>query len=347
MNVVMDEDIESISNIECLREFKDKVIMVTGAGGLIGSMLIKGLLRYASKNVSQLKIVALVHSITKAEIIFADYLEDKNLEIIEHDVNEAITYGGHVDYIIHAASITSSKMFVNKPVETIKTAIDGSLNILEFAKTKGVDGIVYLSSLEVYGTFDNNNIKYLDEKDYGYIDILNVRSSYSESKRMAENIFVSYGKEYNIPVRIARLTQTFGAGVDYNDSRVFAEFARCVVEGKNIILHTKGETVRNYCYITDAVKAIFYIMLYGGNGNSYNVVNDDTTISIYDMAQLFCRYSNKNIKVEVRDDVDVLMGYNPVVKISLKNDKLKMLGWSSNWNMKSMIERFIGYMGIR
>jgi dTDP-glucose 4,6-dehydratase len=164
---------------------------------------------------------------------------------------------------------------------------------------------------------------------------------------MAENIFVSYGKEYNIPVRIARLTQTFGAGVDYNDSRVFAEFARCVVEGKNIILHTKGETVRNYCYITDAVKAIFYIMLYGGNGNSYNVVNDDTTISIYDMAQLFCRYSNKNIKVEVRDDVDVLMGYNPVVKISLKNDKLKMLGWSSNWNMKSMIERFIGYMGIR
>jgi dTDP-glucose 4,6-dehydratase len=330
--------------MKCLNEFDNKSIIVTGAGGLIGSMLVKGILKYAQDNCSHIKVVAFVHTRNKVDEVFGNYLDNGNLEIIAQDVNDCLIYDGDVDYIVHAASITSSRRFVSNPVETIKTSINGSINVLELAKAKRVKSIIYLSSLEVYGTFDSKGIRHIEEIDYGYIDVLNVRSSYSESKRMAENIFVSYAAEYNIPIKIARLAQTFGAGVDYMDNRVFGEFARCAVEGRNIILHTKGETVRNYCYVTDAVKAILHILLHGENGAAYNVAGDDTTVSIYDMAKLFCKYSKYGIEVEIHDDANALMGYNPVMQISLCNKKIKLLGWYSEYNIDAIIKRFMNYM---
>jgi nucleoside-diphosphate-sugar epimerase len=99
------------------------------------------------------------------------------------DVCDSISTEMPVDYIIHCASITSSQAFVKTPVDTIRTALNGTSNLLELAKDKNVSGFLYTSSLEVYGVPNKFNVK---EDDYGYIDILNARSSYSEGKRMAE-----------------------------------------------------------------------------------------------------------------------------------------------------------------
>ena len=96
--------------------------------------------------------------------------------------------------------------------------------------------MVYLSSLEVYGTPDGTK-EFITESDYGYIDPLQARSSYSEGKRMVECLCKAYQEEYGVPVRVARLSQTFGTGVAYDDGRVFAEFARCAMEKKDIVLH--------------------------------------------------------------------------------------------------------------
>lgn len=80
---------------------------------------------------------------------------------------------------------------------------------------------------------------------------------------MAETMCISYGSEYGVPVKIVRLAQTFGAGVSKDDNRVFAQFSKAVLNGYDIILHTKGETKRNYCYTTDAVRAIFTVLTKG------------------------------------------------------------------------------------
>ena len=162
-----------------------------------------------------------------------------------------MVYSDSVDYIIHGASATSSKYFVSNPVETIYTALDGTSNILKFATEKKINGMVYLSSLEVYGT-PEKDADLITENDYGYIEPLSVRSSYSEGKRMVECLCASYAHEYSVPVKIARLSQTFGPGVAYEDGRVFAEFARCALEQRDIVLHTQGHTVRSYCYTKDA-----------------------------------------------------------------------------------------------
>lgn len=170
----------------------------------------------------------------KVESIFEDYIsKTPELNICLQDINDELQLDGPVDYIIHTASITSSAQFVKEPVETILTMVQGCKNILKFAYEKRVCSFVYLSSLEVYGIpFEENQISLFSENNFGYLDPCKVRSSYPEAKRLAESLCISYFSQYNVPVKIVRLCQTFGPGVSYNDSRVFAEFARCAIEEK-------------------------------------------------------------------------------------------------------------------
>ena len=330
-NSIFEEDIKNIINYFDMSVFDGKTILVTGATGLIGKLCVKSLLNSGYNT----QVIALVRDEEKAKNIFG---ESKRLTYLVQDINQRINTTRRVDYIIHAASTTSSKDFVEKPVETIYTAINGSRNVLEFAKNKRLEGMVYLSSLEIYGVNEKENIK---ERDYGYIDILNPRSSYSESKKMVETMCISYGTEYGIPVKIARLAQTFGAGVSISDNRVFAQFAKAIINKENIILHTKGETKRNYCYTTDAVRGIFTILTKGENNNAYNVANENSYCSISEMAHLL---ENEYTKVEYKID-EVNRGYNPTVKIALNTEKLNALGWEAKVNLKEMFDRLIMNFG--
>lgn len=330
-NSIFEEDIKNIINDFDMSVFDGKTILVTGATGLIGKLCVKSLLNSGYNT----QVIALVRDEEKAKNIFG---ESKRLTYLVQDINQRINTTRRVDYIIHAASTTSSKDFVEKPVETIYTAINGSRNILEFAKNKRLEGMVYLSSLEIYGVNEKENIK---ERDYGYIDILNPRSSYSESKKMVETMCISYGTEYGVPVKIARLAQTFGAGVSISDNRVFAQFAKAIINKENIILHTKGETKRNYCYTTDAVRGIFTILTKGENNNAYNVANENSYCSISEMAHLL---ENEYTKVEYKID-EINRGYNPTVKIALNTEKLNALGWEAKVDLKEMFDRLIMNFG--
>lgn len=331
MSKIFEQDIENIINDFDMSFFDGKTVLITGATGLLGKLCAKSIL----KSGVNAKVIALVRNIEKAQKIFEP---NSNLEFLVQDINSIINLEKEVDYIIHTASVTSSADFVQKPVETILTAIEGTMNVLVFAKKqKHLNGMVYLSSLEVYGVQDKEDIK---ETDYGYIDILNPRSSYSESKKLVETLCISYGTEYNIPVKIARLSQTFGAGVEKTDNRVFAQFCKSVINKENIILHTKGETKRNYCYTSDAIRAIFTILTKGENNQAYNIANKNTYISIADMAKSL---ENENTKV-VFDIDGKNRGFNPTLKVCLNTDKLENLGWEPKIGLSKMFERTIKSM---
>lgn len=342
-NEILLQDMEEIAgNKELVEQLEDSTVFITGATGLIGSQIVFALACMNRIQNSNIHIIAMVRNEEKAKKVFGDLLNRGDLTLYCGDINEAIYYGQDVDYVIHGASATSSKYFVNYPVETIMTAIEGTKNILEFAKSKHLKGMVYLSSLEVYGTPDTTQA-WIAEADYGYIDPMSVRSSYSEGKRMVECMCVSYAKEYKVPVKVARLSQTFGAGVEYNDGRVFAEFARCAVEKRDIVLHTKGNTVRSYCYTKDAVSAILYILLKGSVAEAYNVTNMDTAVSIREMAELVCGLYPENgiqVKIDIPEDI-VSFGYNPEMVIRLDSSKLQKLGWRATVGLEDMFQRMI------
>lgn len=344
MNKYIEADVTSflMENKELLNSLANSTILITGSTGLIGSHLVYSILEANHRYKLNIKVLALVRSLEKAKSLFDKYTKLDGLELINGDVLDLPTISQSIDYIIHGASITSSSDFVNKPVDTIEIALQGTKNLLNLAKEKEIKSFVYLSSLEVYGTVDKKDVF---EKDFGYIDFTNVRSSYSEGKRMAECLCISYASQFGIPVKIARLGQTFGPGVDYNDNRVFAQFARSVIEKKDIILHTTGETERNYCYTKDAVSALLYILLKGNIGDAYNVANEDTMISIRNMAEMVAKLDPTNsIKVVIDLKDSQSLGYNPIVKIKLKTEKLERLGWKPTTNLSTMLNNLIQSM---
>lgn len=338
---VMQEDLEQIMEGGFPWEaFKNQTVLVTGATGLIGSQLVRALACANRLKQAKIRILALVRNKEKAEKVFGELLKRGDVAVTDGDVNGTIDIGEAVDYIIHGASATSSKYFVTNPVETIFTAVDGTRHVLDTAKEKQIKGMVYLSSLEVYGTPEKDSGR-ITETDYGYIDPLSVRSSYSEGKRMVECLCASYAKEYGIPVKIVRLSQTFGPGVAYDDGRVFAEFARCAAEGRNIVLHTQGNTVRSYCYTKDAVSAILTVLAKGAAGEAYNVTNMDTAVSIREMAELVCgTLGDGRIQtvIDIPKDIESF-GYNPEMVIKLDSTKLESLGWKATVGLEEMYRR--------
>lgn len=343
-DTVIQRDVEEIaeSNMIDWKQFSKATILVTGASGLIGRQLVYSFLFANSKYELNLRVIAMVHNMEKAWKIFELVLQNKSLMLVQQDINEKIEINEDIDYIIHGASITASKAFVTKPVETIHTAIFGCKNILELAKDRKIRSGVYLSSMEVYG---KNEKGYLNEMDYGYLDHVAIRSSYSESKKMCECLCSSYFHEYGIPIKIVRLTQTFGPGVEKDDNRVFAQFANAIIDKKDIVLYSKGETVRNYCYTKDAILGILTVLLKGKDGEAYNVANEDTEISILEMANMVAeKMSNGYTKVVIQLEDAEKHGFNPTMKVCIQCDKLKQLGWKAEVGLEEAYIRMIQSM---
>lgn len=319
-----------------ITSFKNKSILITGATGLIGSRLIKYLLKLNRDYSLNLIIIACIRNLDKAKSIF----QNESIVYVVGNITEPIHYEGTVDFIVHAASNTSSKKFIQDPVGVIQTAINGTENILGFAKKKRIEKLVYLSSMEVYGYPQND--ERITEESSTNLNTMKVRSSYPESKRMCELLCTAYYSQYKVPAVVARLTQTIGSGIDYNDGRVFAEFARCAVETKNIVLKSEGKTRRDYLSVKDAVKAILYLLIYGEAGEAYNVANEETYCSILNMAELICNeFADQKIIVEFDIDENEQNGYAPVLTMNLDTSKIRKLGWKPQDGLKEMFSDLI------
>lgn len=341
--IVNEKTIQALEPL--LETFTQTTVLIAGATGMIGQNLIAILLAMNDELNANIHLIAHVRNEVKADRLFRKYSDRPDFEVIISDVNE-LKVEGNVDYIIHTAGVTGgSKQHIDYPMRTISTALDGTKNVLDIAVEKNCKGVVYLSSLEVYGNSGLSS-KDIYETDGGYIDPTNVRSSYSESKRMCECICASYTKQFGISTYIARLTATFGYGVAYTDNRVFAQFARSIIEKKDIILKSTGETVRNYCDAEDAATAILILLAKGEPGTAYNVANMDTEISIKDLAEKFIeRFPENNIslKFDLKEDVAEL-GYNTVMRNVLNSNKLMSLGWKPVFDMQDMIKRLVDSM---
>lgn len=324
-----------------LSEFEGNKILITGASGLIGKSIVKSLILHNGK--TPVEVYALVRNEEKARKVFSGFPQ-VNIHYLVCDVCDLSPENLGINYIIHAASKTASKEFIAEPVEVILNSVEGTKKLLEFARVNPVKSFVYLSTMEVYGAPQTD--EKISETHPCNIDTMSVRSSYPESKRLCETLCAAYASEYNVPAKVLRLTQTFGEGVDYNDGRVFAEFARCVIEGRDIILKTKGETERNYIDIDDAVEAIYTVLLRGAVGEAYNAANEDTYCSIYDMAEMVAKeFGEGKIKVIVSDDNNAeKLGYAKTLKMNLSTAKLKNLGWRPESSLKKFYAKMINYM---
>lgn len=333
MNIAQKKDIKEFAQTFPLSlDLADARFMITGATGLIGSTLVRCLLALN-------KGVSITIPVRNKEKAYAMYEADASrLNIVEFDLMEyCATLDEGFDYIIHCACPTAGKYMNEHPVETYEFAVETTRVLLTYARTHSIKGMVYVSSLEYYG--QNFDDQIITEDFQGYVDATSARSSYPMGKRAAEYLCAANAQEYGVPAKVARLTQTFGVGVAADDNRVFAQFARSVMAGTDIILHTTGESAKPYCYTTDCASAILTILLKGANGEAYNVANQDTYISIRSMAEFLRDNFNSEIKVTVEEHPE--MGYAPVTKLHLSAEKLMAIGWKPQYNLKEMFRRLM------
>jgi nucleoside-diphosphate-sugar epimerase len=342
MSSLLQEDLDALLENEAINwsDIEKSSVLITGATGLVGAFLVRTFLNANEKLASDIKIYCPVRNLEKARNMFG---EQKNLTFIQSDIRDELKINADLDYIIHCAAVTVSKQMVEQPVETLLTAVEGTKNILELARVKSVKSMVYISSMEVYGSvFDDDRIT---EDKLGFVDVLNVRSNYPEGKRVCENMCKAYQSEYGVNVKIARLAQTFGTGISKDENRVFAQFARSVMKNQDIVLHTEGKSYGNYCYTMDTVSGILCILQRGENGAAYNVVNESTTMSIREMAELVLDKLGNGAKVVLDiPESSLTYGYAPDTRLKLSGKKLEGLGWKPTYDLVGMYQRMIESM---
>lgn len=339
MNKVLQADIdEFVLDFPLKDDLKDKTFLITGATGLIGSTICRCLIGLNEEYNLGIKIVCPVRNIEKAQNLFG---EQKCLNARAEDLKSFLDYNtDKIDFIIHCASPTGSKFMVSNPVETYTYMIESTLLLLRYAKEHPIESMVYVSSLEFYGQVLKDEI--ITEDKVGFIDSTSPRSSYPLGKHAAEFACVAFAKEYGIPVKMARLTQTFGAGIAKTENRVFAQFARAAINGDDIVLKSSGKSSKPYSYTTDTASGILTMLLKGKNGEAYNVSNDDTYISINDMAKLVKDHFNPTINII--HDIDPNSGYAPDTLLHLTSAKLQDLGWKPKYRLEDMFNRLINYL---
>lgn len=316
---------------------------VTGATGMIGGEVVRRIVQSEEYRIGQCQVIAVVRDKCRALQIFSD-VDCSSLRVVEGDICCENAYNQiteEIDYIIHCAASTQSAYMVSNPVETADSIVLGTRNILEFARRKKVKGMVYLSSMEVYGVVPDIG-RPRREEELGDIALDNVRSCYPVAKRMAEHYCYIYAKEYGVSVKVARLAQTFGTGVKLQDNRVYMQFARAVVEKRDIILKTDGMSMGNYCATEDVVDAIFILLDKGESGEIYNVVNEQNTMRIRDMAQVVAKeIAGNRIKVVMQPTSTEKTGYASHTELRMSSEKLRKLGWSATKTLIDMYQDVI------
>lgn len=310
-------------------------VLVTGATGLIGGCLVDMLMMNPIK---EYVVFASGRNMERGKIRFKDYIQDSDFHLIKYDVLEPLVSDVTFDYIIHAASNGSPNFFTQKPVEVMKSNIQGVCNLIEYGLTHGMKRMLYVSSGEVYGEGDGR----VFTEDYsGYVNPTLPRSCYPSSKRAAETLCASYAVEYGADVVIARPCHIYGPYFTEQDNRVYAQFIRNVVRNEDIVMKSTGEQFRSWCYVVDCASALLYILLKGERGQAYNIADESSIISIKELAEIVAEIGNKKVIMDVPTDVE-RKGFNLVTKSVFSTTKIRSLGWKTlPQSMKTKMESII------
>ncbi len=341
-NKILEEDFHFILSHKLpWKKFKNKTLLISGANGFIPSYLVETLLYANDRKMTNLKIIGIVRNKEKSKKRFIKYKNRNDFKLILQDISDPIKIKDEINFIIHAASQASPKYYNIDPVGTLKANTLGTYNLLELARKNPSESFLFISAGEVYG-INKQNAK-TNETSYGYLDPLNVRSCYAESKRIGETMCAAYHHQYKIPAKIVRLYHIYGPGILLDDGRVFADFVSNMVNNRNIIMKSEGGAIRSFCYIADAITGLFTILLKGKNAEAYNLANKRATVSIKTLAETLVNlFPQKNLKVimQKRPKKDTYMES----KISVNRpdaSKLASLGWKPHYSIKDGFRRTI------
>lgn len=326
------EDIRSILGADLdWKQLAGKTVLITGASGMLAAYLVETLLNVnvVHPELDSIRVIALVRSKAKAWKRFARYVDSPFFAVLEQDVCDKLKTSEPIHIIIHAASFPRPD--TEAPLSVLKPNVLGALNLLEYARRSAtVEQFVFISSGEVYGVPPLNAAALYEDSFYP-LSPTDVRSCYAEGKRAGEALCVAFMREYGVPVKIIRPFHSYGPGMDLdNDPRIFSSLVANIFKGRDIVLASDGSARRSFCYISDAVGAVFYAIIKGEFGIPFNVGNDEMEFSIGELAKELVRvFPERNLAV-IFGQGGLKAGYSParISRVVPGLERIRQLGWT-------------------
>ena len=301
-------------------------ILVTGASGFIGSHLCRYLLD------KKHEVIAIDNFITGKKVNVKELTSNPNFELIRHDITLPIYV--ECDYIMNLACPASPKHYQRDPVQTIKTNVHGSINVLELARKLGVP-IFQASTSEVYG----DPTQHPQREDYwGNVNPIGPRACYDEGKRAAETLFFDYQRQHGLDVRVVRIFNTYGPRMDVNDGRVISNFIVSALLGEPLTIYGDGQQTRSICYIDDLVGGIFKFAFEQNSSGPMNLGND-VEMRILDIAHLVLRFTHSKSEIRFLP----LPENDPLQRKPDLRLARKLIGWEPKIEPAEGIQRTIEY----
>jgi UDP-glucuronate decarboxylase len=321
----------------------DMTVLITGGSGFLASYLVKSLLEASDQYNLNLKLICVVRSLNSVKARLTDYLTHPGLNIVVQDISRPFpTDFPAANAIIHSASQASPRYYGLDPVGTLMANTVGTVHLLNHAVKCQSTNFLFFSSGEVYGVQSDPDLL-VTEDDYGYVDPLDVRSCYAESKRVGETMCTAWSEQYGLHTTVVRPFHTYGPNIALDDGRVFADFVADVVARHDIVLKSDGLAQRPFCYISDATVGFLTVLLKGKTAEAYNVANPNAEISIRNLAHVVADLLPERA-VKVRFDISTdKKSYlkSPISRQRPCIDKISQLGWTPKIGISEGFERTI------
>ncbi len=263
-------------------------ILITGGAGFIGSHLTERLLREGHE------VVAIDNFFTGSRDNVKKFLDDKNYEIIRHDVT--VPFSAEVDMIFNLACPASPVHYQRFPVQTLKTSLLGSINMLELAREKDAR-IIQASTSEVYG---DPNISPQVENYWGNVNPIGIRACYDEGKRASEALFFDYYRQFKVDIKVARIFNTYGPNMALNDGRVVSNFLVQALQNMPITMYGDGLQTRSFCFVSDLVDGIFKLAFSDQKIQGPINLGNPNEFTMLQLAELIIELTGSNSKIEFK-----------------------------------------------
>lgn len=290
-NRVIRGDVQSIAEElgKVLAPLAGTTLLVTGGSGFLCSYLLDTIayLNDTAWN-DPCRLISVDNLRSGIASRVAHLAERPEFRFLHHDVSEPLELGEPVDWIIHGAGIASPTFYRKYPLETVDVNVAGTRRMLELARRASIRSILYISTSEIYGDPEPHFIP--TPEDYrGSVSCTGPRACYDESKRLAESLCAIYRNLYATPVKVIRPFNVYGPGQRLDDRRIVPDLISAALERRPLVLYSDGRATRSFCYVSDAIRAMFLILLSGADGQAFNVGNDEREISMADFARELSR----------------------------------------------------------
>ena len=312
--------------------------LVTGATGLVGSFLVDALAWLNAHRGANVAIIAAGRSADGVRRRFGALCDAPFFRYAPYDATKPVAFDFEADCIVHAACSAHPLAYSTDPVGTMQANLIGTMNLLEYAR--GGARLLLLSTGEIYG--ENPDLpEGFSEGDHGWVDSMNPRACYPESKRAAETLCAAYARQHGVDALVARLCHVYGPTLTAQNSRADAQFLRRALAGEPIVMKSTGAQVRSFCYAADAVNAILTLLARGGRGEAYNVANRQSVGSIRDYAETLAAIAGVDLTFDLPPEAE-RAGYTKITRAVLNPAKLEALGWTPQFDLRAGLEATVG-----